>query len=72
MSWFQRTPSKSGAVRRSVSYSTSPLLASKTPPWRSKFVVALVGLGSLLLVGRAVTIQIVDNRFYLAQGDTDS
>jgi cell division protein FtsI (penicillin-binding protein 3) len=69
MSWLRPRPSKSGAVRRSVSYSTSPLLASKTPPWRSKFVVALVGLGSLLLVGRAVSIQIVDNRFYLAQGE---
>ena len=60
---------KPAAVRRSVSYSTSPLLASKTPPWRSKFVVALVGLGSCLLVGRAVMIQIVDNRFYLDQGE---
>jgi cell division protein FtsI (penicillin-binding protein 3) len=60
---------KPAAVRRSVSYSTSPLLASKTPPWRSKFVVALVGLGSCLLVGRAVMIQIVDNRFYLEQGE---
>ncbi len=69
MSWFNRSSSKSGAVRRGVSYSTSPLLASKTPPWRSKFVVALVGLGSLLLVGRAASIQIVDNRFYLAQGE---
>ena len=60
---------KPAAVRRSVSYATSPLLASKTPPWRSKFVVALVGLGSCLLVGRAVMIQIVDNRFYLEQGE---
>lgn len=69
MSWFDRSANKAGAVRRGVSYSTSPLLASKTPPWRSKFVVALVGLGSLLLVGRAASIQIVDNGFYLAQGE---
>jgi len=60
---------KSGAVARSVSYSSSPLLASKTPPWRSKFVVALVGLGSCLLVGRAAHIQIVGNQFYLDQGE---
>ena len=26
---------------RSVNYSTSPLLASKTPAWRSRFLVAL-------------------------------
>jgi cell division protein FtsI (penicillin-binding protein 3) len=60
---------KAGAVSRSVTYSTSPLLASKTPPWRSKFVVALVGLGSCVLVARAVSIQIVDNQFYLDQGE---
>jgi len=58
-----------GAAARSVSYSSSPLLASKTPPWRSKLLVALVGLGSCLLIGRAVTIQIVNNDFYLEQGE---
>jgi cell division protein FtsI (penicillin-binding protein 3) len=38
---------------RSVRYSTSPLLASRTPPWRSKFLVALVGLSFCVLLGRA-------------------
>ena len=56
-------------MSRGVSYSSSPLLASKTPPWRSKFLVALVGLGSCVLVGRALTIQIVNNQFYLDQGE---
>ncbi len=60
---------QSGAVARSVSYSSSPLLASKTPPWRSKLLVALVGLGSCVLIGRAVYIQIVGNQFYLDQGE---
>ncbi|MES2958098.1 MAG: penicillin-binding protein 2 [Pseudomonadota bacterium] len=60
---------KAGAVARSVSYSSSPLLASKTPPWRSKFLVALVGLGSCVLLGRAVHIQIVGNQFYRDQGE---
>jgi len=59
----------SGAAARSVSYSSSPLLASKTPPWRSKFLVALVGLGSCVLLGRAVHIQIVGNQFYRDQGE---
>ena len=31
--------------------------------------VALVGLGSCVLVARAVTIQIIDSSFYLAQGE---
>lgn len=57
-----------GSVR-SVNYATSPLLASKTPPWRSRFVVALVGGAFLLLLGRAVHLQILDTDFYQAQGE---
>ena len=54
---------------RGVNYATSPLLASKTPPWRSRFVVALLALAFLVLVGRAVQIQVLDNDFYLMQGE---
>ncbi|WP_119290451.1 peptidoglycan D,D-transpeptidase FtsI family protein [Azohydromonas sediminis] len=57
------------AAVRSVNYGSSPLLASKTPPWRSKFVVALIGLGSCLLVGRAVYIQIIGTDFYQQEGE---
>ena len=60
--------SKSHNVR-SVNYATSPLLAEKTPPWRSRLVVALVGLAFLVLIGRAVYIQIVRTDFYLMQGE---
>lgn len=61
---------KSGAVNvRSVMYSTSPLLASKTPPWRSKFLVGLVGLAFCVLGGRAVYVQIIGNDFFLKQGE---
>ncbi len=56
------------SVRR-VNFATSPLLASKTPPWRSRLVVALVGVGFVVLLGRAVLLQIVDSDFYQAQGD---
>ncbi len=54
---------------RSVNYSTSPLLASRTPPWRSKFLVALVGLSFCILLGRAVYVQIVGTEFFLKQGE---
>ncbi|MCU0969052.1 MAG: penicillin-binding protein 2, partial [Rubrivivax sp.] len=54
---------------RSVNYATSPLLASKTPPWRSRFVTALVGLGFAVLVGRAVWLQIVHTEFYQSEGE---
>ena len=54
---------------RSVNYATSPLLASKTPPWRSRFVVVLVGAAFVLLLGRAVHLQIWATDFYQAQGE---
>src|SRR5947209_16169 len=60
---------KPSANVRSVRYSTSPLLASKTPPWRSKFLVALVGLSFCVLLGRAAYIQIVGSAFFLKQGE---
>ena len=54
---------------RSLSYSTSPLLATPTPPWRSKLLVAVVGLGFIVLLGRAAYVQVVDAPFFLAQGE---
>ena len=57
-----------GSVR-SVNYATSPLLASKTPPWRSRLVVLLVGAAFAVLLGRAVHLQIVATDFYQAQGE---
>jgi cell division protein FtsI (penicillin-binding protein 3) len=64
----QKNP-KAGAVNvRSVMYSTSPLLASKTPPWRSKFLVFAMGAGFALLVGRAVYVQVIGTDFYQQQG----
>jgi cell division protein FtsI (penicillin-binding protein 3) len=54
---------------RGVNYATSPLLASKTPPWRSRFVVALLALAFLVLIGRAVYIQVIRSDFYLMQGE---
>lgn len=54
---------------RSVNYATSPLLASKTPPWRSRFVVALVGIAFIVLLGRAVWIQIIGTDFYQKEGE---
>jgi cell division protein FtsI (penicillin-binding protein 3) len=65
-----RAPNRSGAASvRSVSYSTSPLLASKTPPWRSKFLVALVGLSFCGLLGRALYVQVIGTEFFQRQGE---
>ncbi len=54
---------------RSLNYATSPLLASKTPPWRSKLLVALVACGFVVLIGRAAYIQIVGTNFYQKEGE---
>jgi cell division protein FtsI (penicillin-binding protein 3) len=54
---------------RSVNYATSPLLASKTPAWRSKFLVALLAAAFAGLIGRAAYIQIVGTDFYQKEGD---
>ncbi len=54
---------------RAVNYATSPLLASKTPNWRSRFVVALVGLGFAGLLGRAAYVQIIGADFFQMQGE---
>ncbi|MEI6028374.1 MAG: penicillin-binding protein 2 [Betaproteobacteria bacterium] len=57
------------AGARAVNYATSPLLASKTPPWRSRFMLVVVALAFLMLAGRAVYIQAVGTDFYVKQGE---
>jgi cell division protein FtsI (penicillin-binding protein 3) len=56
-------------MSRSVLYTSSPLLASKTPVWRSKFIVAGVALAFAGLAGRAAYIQIFGNEFFQKQGE---
>ena len=55
-------------IGRSVKYTSSPLLASKTPIWRSQFIVAAIALGFLALVARAAYVQVLDNAFFKHQG----
>jgi cell division protein FtsI (penicillin-binding protein 3) len=55
-------------MRRSVQYNSSPLLASKTPVWRSQFVMACIALGFMGLVGRAAYVQLIENDFFQRQG----
>jgi cell division protein FtsI (penicillin-binding protein 3) len=56
-------------MSRSVLYASSPLLASKTPVWRSKFIVAAIALAFLGLAGRAAYIQVFGNAFFQRQGE---
>ena len=54
---------------RGVNYATSPLLASKTPNWRSRFLVAAVALGFAGLLLRAAQIQLVKPEFFQKEGE---
>lgn len=55
-------------MSRGVSFTSSPLLASPTPVWRSKFVVGALALGFIVLGARAVYVQIIGNEFFQKQG----
>ena len=56
-------------MSRGIAYTSSPLLASRTPVWRSKFVVAAIATAFVALIGRAAYIQVVSNEFYQKQGE---
>lgn len=56
-------------MSRSGSYTSSPLLASPTPVWRSKFIVAAIALGFAGLAARAAYVQVVGNDFFQRQGE---
>ena len=66
-----KLPTRRGAAggARGVSYASSPLLASRTPLWRSHFVMILLALGVCVLIGRAAYIQIIGTDFYQLQGE---
>jgi len=56
-------------MSRSIQYTASPLLTSRTPVWRSKFVVGAIALGFVGLGARAAYIQVVHNEFFQRQGE---
>jgi len=56
-------------MKRGMSYTSSPLLASKTPVWRSQFIVVSVALGFLGLAARAAYVQVYANAFFQRQGE---
>lgn len=56
-------------MSRSIAYTSSPLLTSPTPVWRSKFIVAVIALSFAGLCARAVYIQVVANDFFQRQGE---
>jgi len=56
-------------MSRSIAYTSSPLLATPTPVWRSKLIVGLMAVAFAGLIGRAVYIQVLGNDFFQKQGE---
>ena len=56
-------------MSRGIAFTSSPLLASRTPVWRSKFIVAAIALAFVGLAARATYIQVLSNDFYQKQGE---
>jgi len=46
----------------------NPVLVARLPMWRSRLIVILVFLGFASLIGRAFWVQIVNQDFYIGQG----
>ena len=56
-------------MSKSVLYTSSPLLASKTPMWRSKLIVGGIALAFAGLACRAAYVQVFGNDFFQRQGE---
>ena len=56
-------------MSRGLQYTSSPLLASRTPVWRSKLIVGAIALAFFGLAARAAYIQVVANDFFQRQGE---
>lgn len=69
MSFWRKSGTPAAQSVRGVNYSSSPLLASKTPPWRSRLLVFFVGVGFLVLIGRALYVQVIATDFFLKKGE---
>lgn len=54
---------------KSIRYTSSPLLASRTPVWRSKFIMAALVVAFTGLIARATYVQVLDSAFFKRQGE---
>jgi len=61
---------KKGNSRKSVAFSSNPILSVRLPMWRSKLVVFLLFMAFVALAARAFWIQGPGNAFYQKQGES--
>jgi cell division protein FtsI (penicillin-binding protein 3) len=67
--WRERHDSPASGTT-GARYASSPLLTAKTPIWRSRLLVATLGLAFAVLLGRAVFLQVIDKDFLQKQGES--
>jgi cell division protein FtsI (penicillin-binding protein 3) len=53
-----------------MKFTESPVLAPRFPLWRSRFVLFMLGAGFLVLIGRAVYLQTLNEQFLQAKGES--
>jgi cell division protein FtsI (penicillin-binding protein 3) len=56
------------AASKGVAFSKSPVLAVRLPDWRSRVVLFVLFAAFAVLAGRAVWVQVADNKFLQEQG----
>lgn len=56
------------AASKGVAFSKSPVLAVRLPDWRSRVVLFVLFAAFALLAGRALWVQVADNKFLQKQG----
>jgi len=56
------------AASKGVAFSKSPVLAVRLPDWRSRVVLFVLFAAFVMLAGRAVWVQVIDNQFLQRKG----
>lgn len=57
-------------MKKAYTFNHNPLLSDRLPQWRARFVLAMLLLGSITLVGRALYLQGVNKDFLQRKGES--
>jgi cell division protein FtsI (penicillin-binding protein 3) len=57
-------------MKKAYTFNHSPVLSDRLPPWRARFVLAVLLLGSVTLMGRAMYLQGFNQEFLQRKGES--
>lgn len=69
LSWLSGSAGGAGGADNANTYTTSPVLASKTPASRATTIMWVLGVAAAVMAGRALYVQWYNQDFYLQEGD---